>query len=413
MTDKTNTDNEPEVLEAEFEEADSSAGSPPEASLAKRPRRLPWYLIALLLAFIAGLFAFPYAERALMQAGLLPAQDADIAQPQQDLSPLRQADQAMGQRLTALETALAALSDETVDLRGRLANMRLDGNTISEGATDTEGLSVLRDEVRAQADQLAERMQIVERLVAEQTNSAPAAGVSEEQLSLLRQVVQQTRDDQAAFVKQLETLAGRMTQIEAIDRSIVAGPLFSVSVLELARKIDSGVGFGSDLLAIKASLADQPMRLSAALIPLTQLDPLAPKGVLRHDELTRRFAPLAPEVLRLAIVEKEEGLVARVGARLGNIVTVRPTGVVAGDDPAAIIARAEAALAAQDLATAVAELGALPSAAQAPLDNWMAAAQDRLKAMTAAAALINLAQDAVLSAPASAQTGPTQGDDVQ
>lgn len=59
-----------------------------------------------------------------------------------------------------------------------------------------------------------------------------------------------------------------------------------------------------------------------------------------------------------------------------------------GDDPDAILSRAEAALSAGNLSDALAELGSMPDAGKAALADWTAEAQKRLAAETALAQLM-------------------------
>ena len=58
-----------------------------------------------------------------------------------------------------------------------------------------------------------------------------------------------------------------------------------------------------------------------------------------------------------------------------------------GDDPDAILSRAEAALIAGDVPTALKELDALPEAAQSALVDWVSKARTRQAAIEAADAL--------------------------
>jgi len=59
----------------------------------------------------------------------------------------------------------------------------------------------------------------------------------------------------------------------------------------------------------------------------------------------------------------------------------------AGDDPDAVLSRAEAAVTSGDLATALDLVAALPEAAQAALADWVAQASSRHQAIAAADAL--------------------------
>ena len=59
----------------------------------------------------------------------------------------------------------------------------------------------------------------------------------------------------------------------------------------------------------------------------------------------------------------------------------------AGDGPDAILSRAEAALAGDDLDAALAELDALPEVVRAAMGDWLAGAEARQQALAEAAAL--------------------------
>ena len=65
-------------------------------------------------------------------------------------------------------------------------------------------------------------------------------------------------------------------------------------------------------------------------------------------------------------------------AGVGSLVTVRPTGPVAGNDPAAIVSRMQAAVDAGDLATALSERDGLPAAGKDASADWAAAAESRV-----------------------------------
>ena len=58
-----------------------------------------------------------------------------------------------------------------------------------------------------------------------------------------------------------------------------------------------------------------------------------------------------------------------------------------GDDADAILSRAEAALSAGDLPTALSELDALPDSARTTMEGWISDAADRAAAVSAAAEL--------------------------
>ncbi|MCB2133097.1 MAG: hypothetical protein KDE02_09510, partial [Rhodobacteraceae bacterium] len=59
----------------------------------------------------------------------------------------------------------------------------------------------------------------------------------------------------------------------------------------------------------------------------------------------------------------------------------------AGDDPDAILSRADAALKAGDLAAAIDEIAALPEGGKAVMAEWVGLAQRRMAALAAVSAL--------------------------
>src|SRR5690606_24452829 len=131
-----------------------------------------------------------------------------------------------------------------------------------------------------------------------------------------------------------------------------------------------------------------------ALQPPETLAPLlatlathADEGVPTLQALQRRFGAVLAEALRADAAAAREGWVEETLGRLTGLVTIRRTGEVAGDDAEAILARAEARLAAGDLAAAVAELEALTGPAAAAVAPWLEAARLRLAADEAAASL--------------------------
>ncbi len=77
---------------------------------------------------------------------------------------------------------------------------------------------------------------------------------------------------------------------------------------------------------------------------------------------------------------EDEGWVSGVLRRVSGLVTVRPVGPVEGQGPGAGVARAEAHLAADDLAAALGELDALGGPAAGAIQAWRDKARARLAA---------------------------------
>jgi len=143
---------------------------------------------------------------------------------------------------------------------------------------------------------------------------------------------------------------------------------------QLHGQLDSGQSYESLLADLKAGGVTIPDALSAP----------AENGVASISTLQAEFTPAARTALADARdADKRTGLIAFL-QRQTNARSVSPKD---GDDPDAVLSRAEAALGAGDLASALEELRALPQSAQAALADWEKAAQTRLSAMQAADAL--------------------------
>jgi len=153
--------------------------------------------------------------------------------------------------------------------------------------------------------------------------------------------------------------------------------------------------------------AGQPAVATSLTPSLDALAPSAEHGIATLVELKASFPAMATAVIARAKGSPDQGsLGARLLGRVEQLVTVRPVGgEVPGDDPPARLARAEAKLAKDDLAGAVAEVGAITGAAAAPATDWLAAARARLAAQQAIQQL-QAAAVAVPAAPPAAATQP-------
>jgi len=260
---------------------------------------------------------------------------------------------ALAQRQTALDQTLARLEQQLP--RG-------------EPAAHQEEIAVLR--------QLAQRIDLLE-----QHAGAPPADAAE---------FAQLKDE-------LQRISERLDKIEAAPAP-PAPPaaegrpqqdlLLALAPLESALR--GTQPFSAELAPIETAAQDRP-EVKAALAPL---EALAPQGLPSLATLARRFEQdVAPAVMRSARTRSNADWSDRVLDELRGLVVVRRTGDVGAQskDPVeAALARAEQALAANDLAGAVAALEGLPRRAAAPAKDWLAAAKGRLAAETAMATLERL-----------------------
>ena len=261
------------------------------------------------------------------------------------VAPAAQTDQALTARVAALEAAPRPLAD---------IGSRLDAAN-----------SAARD-AKSRADAAFD--------AAQKNATAPAA--------------------QAADHKEIEALAARLATLEQALKSSEArvavtagadkaGRLAFVAVA-LRSTVERGDPFVQELAAVRPLVTD-----ATALGPL---EPFAASGVPRAAALARELSSLTAPMLAAAGGAPRDGFIDRLQANAERLVRIRPINEAPGDDPATVIGRADVKAAHGDLSGAVAELGSLPAAVRAPAQGFIARAQAREAALSAAR---KLADDAV------------------
>ncbi len=355
-------------------EASQSQSVPPAAE----PRRSGGFLAPLLGGVLAAVLGYGLAIYGWTQNLALPflpqadsgadaalgdlraeisaeaeARAAEIAALEAELEALRGAPGEDGdttvleERLAEIEAriadpAVAGSADALAALEDRLA--ALEARPVAEGSdVDAGELSALREQVSAVQSE-------VDRLsteAAEETAAARAAAEAAE-----------------------EELAARAAEAEAIASSSAA----RAALAQLSAALESGAPLSPGVEALESAGVAVPPALDAArdgvptLAALQQSYPEAARAAL-SEAMAADEAPDAP--------------LDRFGSFLRSQVALRSLSPREGDDADAILSRAEAALRAGDLTTAVAEIETLPEAAQAPLSEWQTQARNRLAAVEA------------------------------
>jgi len=194
---------------------------------------------------------------------------------------------------------------------------------------------------------------------------------------------------------ELQALAARVTALEQAAKSIeqkiavtagadrVGRLAFIAAALRAA--VERGEPFAPELAAVKPLVPD-----AAGLAPL---EPFAASGVPRTAALARELSQLAGPMLSAAgAAPREGGILDRIQQNAERLVRIRPINETAGDDPATVVARADAKASHGDLAGAIAELGAFPPAVRAPAESWIKKTQAQIAALAVAR---RLADDAI------------------
>ncbi|RKF16303.1 hypothetical protein D6850_01715 [Roseovarius spongiae] len=270
--------------------------------------------------------------------------------------------EAQAGRIDALDAKLAELPPpaEMPDL-GRLE-------------TGQEELRATLEELTGQIATLQSRLGALEsRPVAE------GSGVSEGQITDLQAALDAQRAALAEQKQRIDTLISAADAREAKAESAATATLQQAALTRIRTALDTGAPFEDALADLAQTGADVPDDLRAA----------AADGVPTLATLQAEFPPAARVALRDARKERadagegETGVMAFIGEQLG----ARSLEPREGDDPDAVLSRAEAALREGRLADALAEIEALPPSGQAALQSWVDSARARMNATDAADAL--------------------------
>ncbi len=263
--------------------------------------------------------------------------------------------------LSSVESAIAALSARTEELGQEIADMsgRL-------GALDTN------------ATDMAARMAELEKAPMEAAVSPAAIEAYEEEIARLRDEVQATLSDVETQRQEIASMAEAAVAAERNAEARAARAELRASLASLSAGLDAGQAFAEDLAPLQASdLVTVPEVLSAN----------AGDGIATQAELVAEFPDAARAALGAAREAQSDGSAgtSRLTGFLAEQLGARSVTPRDGDSPDAVLSRAEAAVRAGDLETALNEISTLPEPAQAALSDWVSRAETRAAALTAIA----------------------------
>ena len=364
---------------------------PPEAApRAGTPRPLSLFAALVLGGLLAG------------GAGYLAARltTPPPPPPADDSAALQALSKQIASDIAALEARLAALESRPPDsavegLRNDLAalgeSLDRQAAALSErlGLTEERLQKVVRgiEETRQRlADALPEGGAQLDAALAEILDSYGA-----EIEALREQIAAQSaaREALAARIDALSETAARQLQTarEKIDAlsSAAAEAAQGVDLARSAEKLRAALATGRAYADLLAEIARQ----GGIDIP-EALQQGAATGIPPLMQLQTDFPAAARAGLKASIrASAGDGLTARLGAFLKSQVAARSLEEREGDDPDAILSRAEAALKRGALDRAVDLVRSLPPAGVAAMSEWLAAAESRLEAEAAMETLGN------------------------
>lgn len=351
------------TVEATARPATATTSNPASTSARPAERRGTGFLPLVLGGLVAG--AIGYAIPTWFLSPDDPAADTSrIEAVEAELAELA----AIAANGPAVDTAALGDAQETLaaDVAALLERVEaLEVRAADASAAGAEAAAQRMDELAGRVDSLAAEVEdATGRLDAIGGESTTAADALAALSSRLDGVVSDLGGRVSAVESGLEEVTARASSVE--DEAEALAREAARNQIRIA--LDSGAPYAEPL----AVLGDAPPGLAEP----------AEGGVATEAALLADFPELAREALRVARAETAEG---GVGALLSSAFGARSLEPREGDDPDAVLSRAEAAAREGDLATALEEIEALPEPAQAVFDDWTARARMRIEAETAAA----------------------------
>ncbi len=269
-------------------------------------------------------------------------------------------------------------SGADLDARMRVVEERLKVLSADGAAAALAPLEKRLDEIDRQTRALAGQPALPARL------GETVDGLSKQVADLSR-----TSADAAAVLR----IADRLDKVEAQMRDLQArresagALLLSVGLLRDA--LARAQSYDAELRAFLALAARAPHLAGGDVAQAAAvLKPHAQSGVPAVGTLSARLDSQIPAIVRADVLPDDADWRQRTLDRLSALVSIRrEDGDAAGTSPAAITARARAALAQNDLAAAVAEIDQLQGAPAQAAAVWLADARARLESDRAIAGL--------------------------
>lgn len=271
---------------------------------------------------------------------------------------------------SALDAAIASQTSATSDIAARVAALENgpDLAALSQSlASNTELVTDLQTkltDVQTALTNFEARLTSLELRPVSEGVSPEAKAAYDAELAALQAAMAKQR----AEIEQMATTAAQQKQSAEITEQEA---MLRGSVTRIRIALDSGATFGPELENLTAAGQTVPDALvSAASNPLATLTQLQSS----FPEAARRA---------LAAARSANGTPTDAGSFLTTLLGARSLTPKEGNDPDAVLSRAEAALAAGRLTDTLAELESLPEAGRIELSDWMMQATARQTAHSA------------------------------
>ena len=272
--------------------------------------------------------------------------------------------------------ALASVGDEIAALAS--ASDDLQARVDAAVADQTAAFAALQTQVedtQAGQDGLTGRVGALEARPVDQAPDIAALQADVRALTDRLETAAQEARDQIAAANARAAEVEQSVAAEAVDQSTRA------ALSRLSDDIDNGAGYAEALSELEK--AAPGVEVAAVLAENAET------GVSSLRNLRADFPDAARDALAATVADQatDGSVTGRLAAFVRAQTGARSLSPREGDDPDAILSRAEAALAASDISGALSEVQALPPDAAAAMQDWTARAQTRQDVLAALADL--------------------------
>jgi hypothetical protein len=379
---------EPESRDSHAEQAEAAAKSPAEPSAPPAqpaPARSGGGVFVLLMGGVAAaVLGFVMARYVLPEGWPVPGASplqAQIERQATEIEALRDqlANATTAPDFTPLEAQIATLRDELALVRDAAEAAR------HAAATAVNTPATVPDDLIDRLDQLAARIDTLEARPAQPEGVAAVEDITglEAAIADLREglAAQEARTAEAAAAARAE-VERMQTEAEAARKETeteAASTLQRAALSQIEAALLNGTPYGEPL----AVLAGTGQDIAAVLTDNAE------SGLPTLASLADGFDEPARAAIGAELrSDMGESLGDRIGSFLRAQTGARSLSPRDGTDADAVLSRAEAALRADDLDRALAELAALSEPAQTEMAGWMLQAERHRDAASALAALV-------------------------
>lgn len=283
-------------------------------------------------------------------------QQDPLATPEDDVSK-----QAATESPEGVETATETATEEAVAVSSAVS---AEDEAVAM-QSEMESMRAAFEEERAE---LTAALESARRINSEQSD----------ELQELQQTLGLANEREEALKREIATMRSEMEKLRREGATISKQHMkASYALAALSRAVDQGAPFTEEL----AVLAEFEPSATAAL------ETHAQTGVKSDAQLRENFDAAARRALAAAGQAEAGGGLSGIMARAKSLISVRPAVPMDGDDPGAILSRAENALEQGETGFALLQLEDLPLPAQEAMAGWIANARARAEAQAAIARL--------------------------